>query len=145
MRVEQQVWITIEDEQTDADGARHRGTTETHGTLTDAPDGMALRYDDDDGTRVRVHMTGEAVRVVRSGIHAMDMLFCAGRPHAFDYETPHGALPMRIDTEDARWHAGQQDGAVSLRYALHVGGQFVTRNTLDLRWRVREEDDDARQ
>ncbi len=145
MRVERRVWITIEDAQTDAEGEQRHGTVKTQGTLTETPDGRTLVYEDDDGTRVRVQATGETVRVTRRGEMAMDMLFRAGENHAFDYETPHGALPMHIETDDARWRADERGGEISLRYALHVGGQFATRNALDLRWCAEGEGADARQ
>lgn len=95
---------------------------------------MLFYEEQENAGTVRLLLTPERARLFRRGQTTSEMAFAAGRTHASDYATPHGAMEMLVETSRYALAETPGGGEASIDYAVWLSGCLVSRNTLLVRW-----------
>ena len=89
------------------------------------------------GVRSTLRIASGQITLLREGPWRCRMVFQAGETHEGLYETPYGALPMRLHTRRLRAQLGEAGGELELEYDMELAGQSA--GTTQFRLTVREE------
>ena len=93
------------------------------------------------GVRTTLRIAPGQITLLRKGPWRCRMVFQEGETHEGLYETPYGALPMRLYTRRLRAQLGEAGGELELEYDMELAGQSA--GTTQFRLTVREEAPDS--
>ena len=76
-----------------------------------------------EGVYTTLRATPEEIVLSREGPWQTRMVFRAGPPQEGRYDTPYGALPMRLHTRRLRFDLSETGGELDLEYLMELAGQ----------------------
>ena len=122
------VLLTIKGTQR-VDGDADTVTQELRGFLERIDGGWRLAYTDD-GVPTLLQIALSQVTLSRAG--GAPMTWEVGKRHLCEYQTPYGALPLGITTENVIVSLDADGGKVALEYTLDQNGQPISANSLEI-------------
>ena len=91
---------------------------------------------DDPGTLVRLRINPYRVKLLREGAYRALFHFAQDLEWELSYETPYGALPMTIRTQDFTCKLGADGGEARFLYDMVAQGGAVSRRRMRITWRL---------
>lgn len=135
------VLIQVVSVQEDAQKERQTLRRTFSGEVRRLPQGPALRYveKDEEGqeTDVELRIEEKCVRLWRHGICAMELTLVPGEESRSLYQTPYGAMDLTVRTQEASFSEAGVGSKVRLRYDVYVQGELLSRNTVQMTYRVK--------
>lgn len=135
------VLIQVVSVQEDAQKDRQTLRRTFSGEVRRLPQGPALRYveKDEEGqeTDVELRIEEKGVRLWRHGICSMELTLVPGEKSRSLYQTPYGAMDLTVRTQEASYGETGAGANVHLRYDVYVQGELLSRNTVQVTYRVK--------
>lgn len=116
----------------------------TEGTMEVEGDTYRLTYQETEltgmeGTTTTFEVRGPQVILTRAGGVNSQMVFEEGQQHTSLYETPHGELPIDVQTSHLHHTLSEQGGRMEIRYSIAVEHTVAGRNRFKIRIRRKHE------
>lgn len=105
----------------------------TQGKYSVTPEGFRFSYMESEltgleGTKTSFFVMPAEVVLSRSGAVNAQMIFHKGERHTFLYDTPYGAVTMRLDTHKLSHDLDEQGGRMEIEYDIDFENAVLTRN-----------------
>lgn len=105
----------------------------TQGKYLSDKDGIRFYYNESEltglvGTRTDFLVTDDSVIMSREGSVNSRMVFHEGQKHQFTYDTPYGALNMKLDTFRIHRALDERGGKLEIEYDLDLEHSVISRN-----------------
>lgn len=78
------------------------------------------------------------ITMERTGDCSNTMVFSRGQRFEGTYRTPYGELDMAVLTKESSVRLGREDGALHLKYQIHLQGNYASSNELHLEYYTEE-------
>jgi len=109
----------------------------TEGEYSVGDDGIRFSYLESaltglEGVKTEFFVTPLETTLARSGAINAQMIFHQGERHTFLYETPYGAMTMRIDTHKLRCDLGESGGNMEIEYDIDLENAVLSRNRFSI-------------
>ena len=105
----------------------------TEGEYSVGEDGIRFSYMESEltgleGVKTEFFVTPLEATLARSGAITAQMIFHQGERHTFLYETPYGAMTMRIDTHKLSHNLSEAGGCMEIEYDIDLENAVLSRN-----------------
>ena len=91
-----------------------------------------------EGTETTFSVTPEEAVLTRKGAVTAQMVFHKGQKHTFAYDTPYGAITMRLDTIKMNNELDKNGGKLDIEYDLDLENAPLSRNKVYIEVRERK-------
>ncbi|MDO4285820.1 MAG: DUF1934 domain-containing protein [Eubacteriales bacterium] len=134
----EQVWLTITGEQISSDGEKERNQTKCRAKYKKAGESHVLFFEElCDGASTpianRLLIDHERIVIHKTGMVVSNLVLQNGHTHDCLYETPYGALPMKIQTSHVACLETAQGIHARARYRLALDPAYTTECTVTIR------------
>lgn len=136
-----EVLLTIDGEQTDAEGEVSEMRLITKGILRRDGQDALLSYKESEmtgteGSEMNIAMEDGAVRVFREGDYSSNFVFREGRRCLNIYRTPFGVIELGAYPSQVEYGVSDEGGHIDLCYDLDMQGKHLGKNRLTMQWKT---------